>query len=1270
MIQLYVKNQLVDITESVGLFLNKKFEDVNNPTLYFADYSKTITLPMTANNKKIFDNYNRQDSVVTTETIDPRRKIPFQLLYNSQLVMEGYMKINNANTILTDNKYCCELFSQFGLIMQEIGEMTFNKYECQSYGGDKDDKYLIQSPWMDDLKVDRNLVKDSFEQTLHSIYGEDILDYIKFIPTYQGKYPDFESGKEEILTGRIEDLSRERDEHYIREFRSYYQQPSIWVDKLWKMAKDKIEEITDYEFVLDPSWFNTSNPYYTKLIYTCPSLFEEDDNFREIAMNFNADSLNYHVNITTQSNLSSHHSKKIYFSPNGELYNGGTFNQSKLGQTSFTWNGRLQLACPVYTNMYAKIREDNPLYIKFYAVNAETNQAIPHASHTYMLYSCDYNDDISSNTFDDAYDVKVVSSDTVSSGDKPSGYTNTAGWWFQQAVGFTLNITENVPYYIACDCYFCNNGCGIECSSASWTPRWDWMWTDKFYEGSGYHIFANMTGCSVKTSDYKRSHTKIDMYRVFPKDTTLLKVLLNYSKMFGLCWDVDQDNKKITVMSRNRFFSGYEVLDWSDKVDRSKDFILEPLCFSSKYVSFNIEEGSGGRLEKYMSKYGVGYGAKKIDTEYQFNTDTEDLFEDIQPSIVATKSQFSRMTNTEYPDADQQYAPFMGYNYKIKPNEQYVDNDDDGDNAGNFGAFYFWNGYMTPDSRLGFTSTSGYPCVFVSDDTDYQMSHGEYMWNMTGTYEVLCYRLPKISTISQSGNWSIHFESPKEYYFEKPNGEIKYIYNEFWKNYINERYNVQNKKLTAYFYLTPEDYKKINFRQFVKIENTLYHINKIIDYDFDTNSPTKVELVQVWDINAYTNGQHSWPDLSVTPDTLEISFHEYKPIEVFSSINWVVAEKPTWISYYIDQDNPNRIWVKANSDPLRSRTGVIKIQSTSSWAGIHLQDVVLVTQKPYNTYINLNPTTATANRNGDTITVNIDSRPDEVVVLSKPRWCDVNLRSVVTYPILPYGIEMKKKAIGNVEFEPVRRTTIDSVNAMRINRTITTVATISVNANNGYTQRTGVIRFSNGNITKDFTIKQIGNRIVPYHFDDEIIHVDINDTGVWNLRCEKEIDPTSIKITRGTVSQTSNNVVDKLQMSFTPQLLQSQDMTETCTGGQVTFKTMDGKTVTANYNYGSWLQNYNLTIGPFENGKITVDGVDYTSTYFESLPTGTTVSITATPDDGSFFQGWSDGVQTASRTVTIGESDVEIYPIFDSDYILYDNKDNTEFDDSDLIKYK
>ena len=194
--------------------------------------------------------------------------------------------------------------------------------------------------------------------------------------------------------------------------------------------------------------------------------------------------------------------------------------------------------------------------------------------------------------------------------------------------------------------------------------------------------------------------------------------------------------------------------------------------------------------------------------------------------------------------------------------------------------------------------------------------------------------------------------------------------------------------------------------------------------------------------------------------------------------------------------------------------------------------------------------------------------------------------------------------------------------------------------------------------------------MILYHFGDDIIHVESNSTGTWNLRSSKEIDPKSVKITRGTVSQANNNVIDNLQINFTPQLYSDDELTETSTGGQITLKTLDGQTVVANYNYGSWLQSRKVVIGPFENGKITVDGVEYNSTYFESLTDGNTLEITATPNEGATFVKWSDGIETANRTVVIDGSDVSIYPIFESDYVLFDDGNIVDFDNSEHIVYK
>ena len=444
--------------------------------------------------------------------------------------------------------------------------------------------------------------------------------------------------------------------------------------------------------------------------------------------------------------------------------------------------------------------------------------------------------------------------------------------------------------------------------------------------------------------------------------------------------------------------------------------------------------------------------------------------------------------------------------------------------------------------------------------------------------------------------------------------------------------------------MTPEDYKKITFRQFVKIENTLYHVNRIFDYDFDENSPTKVELVQVWDTNVYTNGQHSWSDLSVSPDVLEVFSTEWKSIEVFSSSDsWVISEKPSWISYRIDEENPNRVWLKANSEPLRSRSGRIRVRS-----GV-LQDVCIVTQKPSTPYMIINPTSAVVEGAGETITVNIESNPSEVSVVSKPTWCDVRIRNVESSAILP-------------------RTTVGSSNT--INQVITNIATISVRANNNSNQRSGIVRFGNGSVTKDFTIRQLGYRTIFYPFGSDALHVESGSTGTWNLRCDKEIDPKSVKITRGSVSKTNDNVVDNLQINFTPQLYSDDELTETSTGGVVSFKTLDGETITANYNYGPWLQSRKVVIGPFKNGKITVDGVEYNSTYFESLTDGTTVSILAIPDEGATFVKWSDGIETANRTITVNGSDIDIWPIFESDYLLFDDGNISDFDNLEHIIYK
>ena len=1186
MLTLYINNKLADISDGTLITVTKTYESISNPTLYYADYSKTVKLPISKRNNEIFSNFNRLDSVVTNVSIDPTKKIPFFILSNQEQVMEGYLRLDNANTIYTDEAYEVTLFSTLGLVMNELKLLTFNKNAV-----DVDPRYVIDSPINDDLIIDRNLVKQSFMQQGHQLNSDNITDWIGFIPTYQGKYSNFSSDKEQIFTeGRTDDLPREYDEHYRREFRSYYQQPYIWIDKLWKVAKDKIEAITDFTINLDKSWFTVSNPYYKDLIYTCPSLFNSDDTFKSANQSFES---TINVEMFNKPERSSHpltehnqiHVKNLVPINQTDLYNPttGIFNSNgDMGGTMFKGRFRTTLyASPAASwsdSKWGKIRKDNPFYVKVKAVRASDGTQITGAYKTFLLYSCDYS--VSSSTFDEAIEMGLCDRTdpvvTVPISSRPrfdgQGYhvKNDAHYW-EAWLDFSINVTENVPYKMVIEIWNPNNGCPFEYSSGiagqDWVPRWDWLWVDFFNTSGSYdHGYSfyfdsiNITDC---TAENMRSFSDVSLYRIFPKDVTLCDVLLNYSKMFGLVWTVDNLNKEINIMTRNRFFSDYHIEDWSNKIDRSKEFKFNPLNFDKKYVTFNFEEGKCGRLENYENMYQYTYGTKKLDTGYDFNADENKLFTKLQPSVVAQKKQYSQMYNTTNPLG----ANFMGYNYMIYPEERYVDNDKDGSNAGMSGAFYFHNGVFTPDSRLSLPPSAGEGYyVFVTDDTTHQIQTGEYCWNMCGENMTKCYALPNISTISRNYDgkrYSVHFEKPKEYFFETPQGQQKYIYNSYWENYINERYCSQNKKLTAYVYLSVEDFARIDFREFIKIDNILYHIDKIYDYNFNTEEPVKMDLVQVWDLSAYTEGQLDFPYLFTEEENYVVSTTS-QTIKVYASENWCVLNHstlapPHWIA--VENVGDNTLRIKATSETDTYREGQITLSlgadGGSYMTANRLWYTFTVVQYPNVQYrLDTDYHTVVFDGNGGTQTLNIDCTDvsnGAITIQSDTQWLSAEIAEYSqtrTYRSR-ISLHLNITALPNtVTRGRSGRITLSATMGGMSYQTI-----VNVGQQGGfYTPRiinTDIITDEYG-LEEGLSVLDGNNNAVNYLLSNQTYHF----TDLF----PEEIDINSLRISQGTVSITGN--AGEQTVTFTPQLANGDDVG----GGVITAKTLNGIDVTYNYN--------------------------------------------------------------------------------------------------------
>lgn len=60
-IRLYIANKLVDCSDELSLPMTYQLEDFNNPTLLKNNFSKTINIPGTKNNNKLFGEIYKLD---------------------------------------------------------------------------------------------------------------------------------------------------------------------------------------------------------------------------------------------------------------------------------------------------------------------------------------------------------------------------------------------------------------------------------------------------------------------------------------------------------------------------------------------------------------------------------------------------------------------------------------------------------------------------------------------------------------------------------------------------------------------------------------------------------------------------------------------------------------------------------------------------------------------------------------------------------------------------------------------------------------------------------------------------------------------------------------------------------------------------------------------------------------------------------------------------------------------------------------------------------
>ena len=272
-------------------------------------------------------------------------------------------------------------------------------------------------------------------------------------------------------------------------------------------------------------------------------------------------------------------------------------------------------------------------------------------------------------------------------------------------------------------------------------------------------------------------------------------------KLYSECRDVNANSTGYYTTS---------LIDWSSKLDISKDFKILPMgLLDAKQYLFKYKDDADWFNKYYQEQFGYNYGRhlEIIDNDFMVNTNSNELIFSPAPLRQSSANNFIIPTivtaNPTLASTNQSLNTFKG-NVRIFFCNQtmlYA-----GDPA------YNWD--MV--SAAGTTTTAGY--IYA----------GHFDEPITPTLE-------------------LNFDKPNIVFYDfdaslYPSDTLFYTYH---SKMINEITDKDSKIIQCYIHLTPHDMQKVDFRYRYQIGNQLYRLNKITDFNPNGTGSTLVELIRI-----------------------------------------------------------------------------------------------------------------------------------------------------------------------------------------------------------------------------------------------------------------------------------------------------------------------------------------------------------------------------------------------------------------------------------------
>jgi len=291
----------------------------------------------------------------------------------------------------------------------------------------------------------------------------------------------------------------------------------------------------------------------------------------------------------------------------------------------------------------------------------------------------------------------------------------------------------------------------------------------------------------------------ININRYVPEKVKQSDFIKSIFTMFNCYVSVNNENpNQLDIITRDKYYDDGKLEDWTKKLvkDKEQEIKFLPELQNKKFL-LTYKQDDDVSNQTYQKATGKIYGQ----LEYSFNN--EYVKDSTTPEIVFSPTPVFNAPNGAV------LPMWAGGSPKNNIRILY----DGGElTCASYEIYNWW----TSPTNLNVVSGTTYPFI----------SH----WNkpINPTFDL------------NFGVCSFYFRTDD--YGSLTNNNL---FNLHWRRTLNQINN--GKLLTAYFNLNQTDIQKMKLNDKIRIDNSYWNINKIQDYDANSTSPTKVELISIDD---------------------------------------------------------------------------------------------------------------------------------------------------------------------------------------------------------------------------------------------------------------------------------------------------------------------------------------------------------------------------------------------------------------------------------------